>query len=111
MWRRDRLEKYTDYEVRFHCAGGAGIFREEVWIDEHSRVVRYNLAFILPHLFNLDHGRVLGYDNAHGTHERHFLGRVEAFAFKSYPETVSQFSREMQALRREYEGQDLYRRT
>jgi hypothetical protein len=32
---------------------------------------------LLPHLFKADNGRVLGFDNAHGNHERHYLGDVK----------------------------------
>ena len=40
------LRKETDYETRFRCAGGIGILREEVGVDEKGNVVRYNLAFL-----------------------------------------------------------------
>jgi hypothetical protein len=61
-----RLHKDTDYETAFWCAGGVGILREEVWVNAREEVVRYNLAFLLPHLFYRDNGRVIGFDNAHG---------------------------------------------
>ncbi len=44
--------------------------REAVWFDERDLVVRYNLAFLLPHLLGADNGRVLGFDNAHGNGRR-----------------------------------------
>jgi hypothetical protein len=68
MGRKTRLRKITDDEADFWCAGGAGILSEEVWVNEGEQVVRYNLAFLLPHVSRLDHGRILGYDNAHGVH-------------------------------------------
>ena len=49
-----------------------------------EKVVRYNLAFLLPHLIYPDNGRVLGFDNAHGVHERHFMGTVQEVEFESY---------------------------
>ena len=67
--RKETFRKETDHVTRFRCAGGIGILREEVWVNARGEVVRYNLAFLLPHLFKKDHGRVLGYDNAHGVHE------------------------------------------
>ncbi len=54
MGGRGRLRKDTDYETRFWCAGGIGILREEVWVNEKDEVVRYNLALLLPHLFSPD---------------------------------------------------------
>jgi hypothetical protein len=55
--------------------------REEVWVDEGDLVVRYNLAFLLPHRLGADNGRVLGFDNAHGVHERHYMGDVRRVSF------------------------------
>jgi hypothetical protein len=98
------LHKDTDYETAFWCAGGSGILREEVWANERDEVVRYNLAFLLPHLFYRDNGRVLGFDNAHGTHERHFMGNVETVEFTSYQETAERFYREVSEIRRSNEG-------
>jgi len=98
------LRKDTDYETAFWCADGAGILREEVWVNAREEVVRYNLAFLLPHLFYRDNGRVIGFDNAHGTHERHFLGNVEKVEFTSYEETAERFYIEVNVIRRSYEG-------
>jgi hypothetical protein len=103
MGRRTRLRKDTDDEARFRCAGGIGILREEVWVNEKSEVVRYNLAFLMPHLFMADNGRILGFDNAHGIHERHFMGEVQRVDFKSYSATANRFYREVVALRKSYE--------
>jgi hypothetical protein len=103
MGRKVRLRKITDDEAVFWCAGGAGILREEVWVDEKEQVFRYNLAFLMPHLFGADNGRVLGYDNAHGIHERHFMGEVKPVEFHGYPTTMRRFFREVEALRRSYQ--------
>jgi len=102
-----RLTKDTDDEARFRCANGIGILREEVWVDEAGEVVRYNLAFLLPHLQSKDHGRILGYDNAHGQHERHWYGKVSPVIFVSYCELAKHFYREVGALRSHYENQNL----
>ncbi len=104
MGRKKRLCKDTDYETGFWCAGGVGILREEVWVDDEGEVVRYNLAFLLPHRFYKDHGRVLGFDNAHGIHEQHLMGRTEKVEFTSYSKTAARFYKEVSAIRRSYEG-------
>jgi len=101
--RQTSLRKITDYETRFRCANGIGILREEVWVDSEHEVVRYNLAFLLPHLFHEDNGRVLGFDNAHGIHERHFKGEVRVVPFSGYLATAKRFYREVEMLRRNYE--------
>ena len=77
--------------------------REEVWVDATGEVAKYNLAFLLPHLFGADNGRILGFDNAHGTHERHFMGQVSAVEFTSYSALAECFYREVDALRKSYE--------
>jgi hypothetical protein len=100
MGRRSQLRKDTDYETAFGCAGGIGIIREEVWVNEEEEVVRYNLAFIVPHLSGTDNGRVLGFDNAHGTHERHYMGGVQPVEFTSYEDTSDRFYKEVEGIRR-----------
>jgi hypothetical protein len=56
------------------------MLREEVWMNTKNEVEKYNPAFLLPHAFAKNNGRVLGYDNAHGVHERHYPGeRGEKF--------------------------------
>jgi len=107
MGRRRNLLKDTDYETRFRCAGGIGILREEVWVNSQNEVVLYNLAFLLPHVSRVDNGRILGFDNAHGTHERHYLGEVKPVVFTSYAATSKRFYQEVVALRRKYEDKNL----
>ena len=104
MGSKKRPRKLTDYETAFRCAGGSGILREEVWVDANGKVVRYNLAFLLPHLIYADNGRMLGYDNAHGVHERHFIGKVQEVEFVSYQDTADRFYQEVESIRRSYEG-------
>ncbi len=103
MGRSTELRKDTDYETRFRCAGGIGILREEVWVNRQGDAVRYNLALLLPHISRADNGRVLGFDNAHGIHERHSNGDVREVQYRGYSATAKRFYREVQALRRSYE--------
>ncbi|MDQ2925248.1 MAG: transcriptional regulator [Acidobacteriota bacterium] len=104
------LRKETDYETRFRCAGGIGILREEVWVNAAREVVQYNLAFLLPHRQRADNGRILGFDNAHGRHERHWLGHAMPFNFIDYDATARRFYGEVEAIRRKYENENLRRR-
>ncbi len=62
-----------------------------MWVDARGEVIRYNLAYINHHVFGGDNGRVLGYDNRHGYHHRHYQGNVEPFEFVSYEETEKRF--------------------
>ena len=55
----------------------------ESWAKQDGKLVRYSLAYIDFNLYRKDNGRVLGYDNAHGFHERHLIGRRISFSFKA----------------------------
>jgi hypothetical protein len=102
--RRRGLRKETGYETSFQCTGGVGILREEVWVSQEGKIVRCNLAFLLPHLSRVDKGRVLGFDNAHGVQERHFMGEVSPTQFRGSLATAKRFYREAEAMRRSYES-------
>lgn len=92
--------KVTDVEFHFRCLSGAeAIYREEVYVDSAGRVTKYNLAFIHFGVCQVDHGRVVGYDNAHAVHERHFMGEVETIEFTSYEETLKRFQAEVRHYR------------
>ena len=92
--------KVVDEITQVKCALGEGMIREEVWQDATGRVVRYNLAFINHSLYAKDNGRVLGYDNKHGHHHRHYAGEEEEFAFMSYQRLLARFLDEVRGLRR-----------
>ena len=73
-----------------------------MWVDETTdQVVRYNLAYINHNIYGLDNGRVVGYDNAHGYHHRHFKGSVESINFISFEDIEARFQRDWLALRDE----------
>jgi hypothetical protein len=76
---------------------GGGLLSYEVWgyKDRGKTVVtRYNLAYINHVMFRGDNGRILGFDNAHGYHHRHYMGRVEAIDFESYEVILERFQQE-----------------
>lgn len=76
---------------------GGGLLSYEVWgYQERNKTVvtRYNLAYINHAIHPGDNGRVLGFDNAHGYHHRHFMGRIEAVEFEGYEATLERFQRE-----------------
>jgi hypothetical protein len=79
---------------------GGGILRREVWVDGQGRGVRYNLAYINRELHQGDNGGVLGYDNRHDYHHRHYFGEVSAVEFKSFESTEERFQAEWHELLR-----------
>jgi len=89
----------VDETTEVRCATGRGVIREEVWQDSKGAVVKYNLAFINDSLCSRDNGRVIGYDNSHGHHHRHFMGEEETFTFSSYEKLLRKFLDEVRELR------------
>lgn len=76
---------------------GGGLLSYEVWgyVDKGKTVVtRYNLAYINHAIYQGDNGRVLGFDNAHDYHHRHYMGEIEAVKFVSYEATQERFQQE-----------------
>lgn len=80
---------------------GGGMLSYEVWgyrVQGRTVVTRYNLAYINHAIHRGDNGRVLGFDNAHGYHHRHYMGQVEAVEFESYEATQERFQQEWLAI-------------
>jgi predicted transcriptional regulator len=58
--------------------------REEVWQTRDGEVTKYNLAYVNHLICQADNGRVLGYDNSHDFHHRHFMGKIEIIKFNDF---------------------------
>jgi hypothetical protein len=98
--KRVRTRKAVDEIDQVRCKSGSfGVIREEVYVDAAGAVVKYNLVFIHFGLCQQDNGRVLGYDNAHGHHERHWMGSMEPAGFINYERTLRRFLDEVEALK------------
>jgi uncharacterized protein YfaT (DUF1175 family) len=82
-----------------------GVLKDEAWW-EGAQVVAYNLAYINRRICRVDHGRVLGYDNSHGYHHRHFMGKTEAVEYISYDALVERFYQELHELWRAEDAKD-----
>ena len=101
MATKRTLWKVVDEVSRVRCASGPGVIREEDWQDAAGEVSRYNLAFINHFMMREDNGRVMGYDNGHGYHHRHFKGAVEPFEYEDFAVLRERFIREVRELRKE----------
>ena len=77
---------------------GNGQLRREAWADQEGNITRYNLAYINHRLYPGDNGRVLGFDNRHGHHHRHFMGKTESIEFVSFEDLENRFDREWSSL-------------
>ena len=73
------------------------LLKEEVH-SQHGKVVGYALASMNLNLCSADNGRVLGYDNSHGYHHRHWMGSVEPILFTTYEALLEQFLDEVYEL-------------
>lgn len=89
-----KSKKLVDQEHHIPQKRGNGILRREIWVDSHNKVTGYNLAYINNALHGGDNGRVLGYDNAHGYHHRHYFGAVEPVDFVSFTDIENRFENE-----------------
>jgi hypothetical protein len=76
------------------------VLSEQVW-TLNGKVVKYSLAYIDHRLCSADNGRVLGYDNSHEHHHRHWMGEVSAVEFTTYEAQLERFEREVQELWRQ----------
>lgn len=91
--------KISDDSWSLSLKNGNGVLRREVWVDERGRVVRYNLAYINHRIYQGDNGRVVGYDNAHEFHHRHFMGMVEPVEFTNFEDIEDRFQADWAAFR------------
>ncbi len=82
---------------KLKAKSGGGLLSYEVWGYRESAkttVTRYSIAYINHNICQVDNGRVLGFDNAHDYHHRHYMGTVEPVEFESYEATLGRFQQE-----------------
>ena len=94
------VRKVHDETMRIPRKRGNEILRREIWMDEQGRVTRDNLAYINHAIVQGDHGRVIGYDNAHGRHHRHAFGKRDPVAWTCFEEIEDAFQKDWLALHR-----------
>jgi hypothetical protein len=70
---------------------GGGIIKFEAW-EFKDIIVKYNMAYINESIFSNDNGRVVGYDNSHNFHHKHYFGQIsELDDFTNYQDLVLKF--------------------
>ncbi len=95
--QEDELDPEKSVRDEFYPKGrkrGVAV-RIQADYSRKGRLLRYSMVLIDTHNTAADNGRVLGYDNAHGYHHRHFLGKVEPVEFESYESTEKRFEAEV----------------
>lgn len=90
-----RTMKLEEHRLKGKRKGA--LLREQIWF-ENGQVVAYSLAYINLKQCPMDNGRVLGYDNSHDYHHRHFMGEVESVEFTTYAALAERFIEEVHDL-------------
>jgi hypothetical protein len=90
--RTTRLEEH-----RLKGKRKGALLKEQSWFED-GKLVAYSLAYINLKRCPVDNGRVLGYDNRHGYHHRHFMGQVQAEDFSTYEALLERFIKEVHEL-------------
>jgi hypothetical protein len=95
----DEIDPARSIRDEFHPKGRKGgvVVRIQTDYSRGGRLLRHSLALIDTHRTGLDSGRVLGYDNAHGQHQRHYDGKAETIEFESYESIEKRFEAEVRA--------------
>ena len=95
---KDSYTKIIDRTIKISSKKGNGILKFSLTTDSKGKVYRYSLTYINLSLCSVDNGRVLGFDNCHGYHHRHYMGKEEDIHFTSYEELAECFEKEWRAL-------------
>ncbi len=95
--RKQPVRTTTIEEYRFKGKRKGAVLKEQISFED-GKVVAYSLAYINLKICPLDNGRVLGYDNSHDYHHRHFMGKVEPATFSTYAALAEKFIAEVHEL-------------
>ena len=93
--KKKKYIKVIDEQFIVPYEKGDGIIKFEAWEFEGS-IVKYAMAYINRSIFPNDNGRVMGYDNSHNFHHKHYLGQItELDDFVNYQELVRRFKNDI----------------
>ncbi|SMM97962.1 hypothetical protein SPONL_1700 [uncultured Candidatus Thioglobus sp.] len=67
-----KLQKIIDEKHFVSRKRGGGVISVQAWADDKQQVVKYAIAYINHQIYAEDNGRVIGYDNAHNFHHKHY---------------------------------------
>lgn len=89
-----KFVKLIDETIKLPESQGNGILKYSASADSNGVIARYSLVYINYNVCKEDNGRVLGYDNRHGYHHRHLMGKEEKVHFKLFEEIADRFEAE-----------------
>jgi len=94
--RKVKFKKVVSEQLPINTKRGGGIINIEAWENENGEVVKYSLAYINHLIFSSDNERVIGYDNTHHFHHKHYFGEIsEVNDFTNYQDLVERFENEI----------------
>jgi hypothetical protein len=95
MAKNKNYTKIIDEQFIVPYKQGGGIIKFEAW-EYENKIVKYNMAYINKNVFPNDNGRVVGYDNSHNFHHKHYSGEItELDDFVNYQELVKRFKNDL----------------
>ena len=95
MSKKKNYTKIIDEQFIVPNQQGGGIIKFEAW-EYKNKIVKYNMAYINKSVFPNDNGRVIGYDNSHNFHHKHYFGEIiELDDFVNYQELVKRFKNDL----------------
>ncbi len=90
------FQKVVSELFSIHRKRGGGIIKIEAWEGDEGEIVKYSMAYINHLIFSGDNGRVIGYDNTHSFHHRHYFGEISPVDdFKNYQDLMKRFEKEI----------------
>ena len=93
--KKKTYTKVIDEQFVVSYEKGGGIIKFEAW-EYENKIVKYNMAYINKSIFSNDNGRVIGYDNSHNFHHKHYFGQInELDDFVDYQDLVQRFKNEI----------------
>ncbi len=94
--KNKKFKKVVSEQFTINAKKGGGSLKIEAWENAKGEIVKYSMAYINHLIFSGDNGRVIGYDNAHNFHHKHYMGEIaEISDFKSYHDLVERFEKEI----------------
>lgn len=98
MGKRNKIQfkKVVSEQYPVNPKRGGGLIKIEIWENDKGEIVKYSMAYINHLIFSGDNGRVLGYDNTHNYHHKHYFGEIsEVVDFTNYQELIECFEKEI----------------
>lgn len=92
--KKEVFKKVMDETVKLPNKEGNGVLRFSASVNSKGQVSRYSMAYINHNICRKDNGRVLGYDNDHGYHHRHYMGEIEKVDFTTHEYIAERFEKE-----------------